>query len=184
MPQKKAKRKPLRKPDPIFEAMKAAKAAMKHWNRLYDGLQRSEWKARKTHGNRPWSLIAWRKYGAIGGGEIERARAEFLAEGLSRKLVLKEYQDAKARERKGERAERAWDRRAGITAQRRECDRASALDNRLHMTMAATKPTTPAGAAALLTYLRDDMQGGETEWHEIALDTIIATLPTWTLQAK
>jgi hypothetical protein len=44
------------------------------------------------------------------------------------------------------------------------------------MAIAKTKPLTPSGAAAFLAYVKADMEGGEREWQDIALDAIIATL--------
>jgi hypothetical protein len=84
----------------------------------------------------------------------------------------------------GERAEKAWDRRAGIAVQRRECDRAINAESDATMRLAKTRPTTPAGAAVMLEYLKTDAKPGEMEWHSVAFDTIIATISTWTLQAK
>jgi hypothetical protein len=68
--------------------------------------------------------------------------------GPARAYSEKEYCAAKERERAGERAEKAWDRRAGLAAQRRECDRAIDAERAAHERMATTRPTTPAGAAA------------------------------------
>jgi hypothetical protein len=119
-------------------------------------------------GRRPWSLVAWRNYSAIGGPEIDYRRQEFLMRpGADPKQIEKEYRDAKARERDGERAVRAWDKRAGLTEQRRGLARVK------------TKPTTPAGAAAMLGYLKADMESGDTKWRTIALDTITKTPAGW-----
>lgn len=177
----KSKRKPLPKKatDPIYAAIAERRKREKIWGDLSSRLEVAVNKANKKHGHRPWSLIRWRKYGAIGGDEIDRARREFLDEGSNPKMINEEYRDAKARERAGERAEKAWDRRVGIAAQRRECDRAIAADNVVTKQMAKTRPTTPAGAAAMLAYLKKDAESGEMSWHETAFDTLIATLNVW-----
>jgi hypothetical protein len=173
------------KPDPIFTAIKEARALLMAWSRMYGALDLAEYRARKKHGQRPWSLIAWRNYSAIGGREIDRAYDEFLrskflrVHGIDRKRIKKEYIDAKARERAAERAQRAWDRRAGIAIKRRECDQASEAARRADMRMAKMRPTTPVGAAAMLAYLKEDIKGGENNWHNVAFDTLIATLTAW-----
>ena len=64
--------------DPIFAAIEKHRKMFKAWNALYDALERAETKARKKYGRRPWSLVAWRNYSAIGGSEIEDRREEFL----------------------------------------------------------------------------------------------------------
>ncbi len=65
-------------PDPIFAAIDNHRKLVKAWNALSDALDRAESKAKKKHGQRPWSLVAWRNYSAIGGSEIEDRREEFL----------------------------------------------------------------------------------------------------------
>jgi hypothetical protein len=64
--------------DPIFAAIDNHRKLFKAWNALYDAIERAESKANKKHGRRPWSLVAWRNYSAIGGSEIEDRREEFL----------------------------------------------------------------------------------------------------------
>src|ERR1035437_1236227 len=106
--------------DPIFAAIEKHRKLFKAWNALCDALERAETKAKKKYGRRPWSLVAWRNYSAIGGSEIEARREEFLKlPGIDPKKIEKEYLEAKARERAGE---RAWDKRAGLAAQRLELD--------------------------------------------------------------
>jgi hypothetical protein len=166
--------------DPIFAAIDKHQKLCKVSNTLYDVLERAETKAKKKHGKRPWSLVAWRNYSAIGGSEIEDRREEFLKlPGIDPKKIEKEYLAAKARERAGERAERAWDKRAGLAAQRLELDHAMSAERRAAIRMAQTRPLTPTGAAALLAYVKTDMEGGDVLWHEIALNTAINTLASW-----
>lgn len=167
------------KSDPIVAAIAEHQKLEKIWGRLGHKLELAKDRASKKYGRRPWSLIAWRKYSAIGGDEIDKARKEFLAAGLKPKMINKEYRDAKARERAGERAEKAWDRRAGIAAQRRKFERANEAEQRAAERMAKTKPTTPAGAAAMLAYVKTDMEGGDIDWHDTAIATLVATLKAW-----
>ena len=166
--------------DPIFAAIEKHRKLFKAWDALYDALERAETKAKKKYGRRPWSLVAWRNYSAIGGSEIEDRREEFLKlPGIDPKKIEKEYLAAKARERAGERAERAWDKRAGLAAQRLELDRVMSAARHAAIRMAQIRPHTPAGAAALLTYAKADMEGDGIDWHEIALNTAINTLASW-----
>jgi hypothetical protein len=165
--------------DPIFAAIAERQKLEKIWSVLYHKLDVAEGRADKKHGRRPWGLIKWRKYGAIGGSEIDKAREAFLEEGFKPKMINTEYRDAKARERAAQRAQKAWDRRVGIAAQRRECDRAMEAESRASVRMAKTRPTTPAGAAAMLEYVKAGMKDGEIDWHDIALATLVTTLRAW-----
>ena len=105
----------------------------------------------------PRFLILWRNY-HIGGSEIDAARERFLEEpGADPKTIEAEYQAAQAREIAGERAGAEWDKRTGITALRREEDLARRARRRAALRVARTKPTTPAGVAALITYILKDI---------------------------
>jgi hypothetical protein len=93
--------------DPIFGAIEEYRKLFKACGKLYDALDQAETKAQKKYGDRPWSLVAWRNYSAIGGSEIEDRRKEFLRlPAIDPKKIEKEYLEAKARERAGERAGR------------------------------------------------------------------------------
>src|SRR5271163_357825 len=93
--------------DPIFAAIEQHQKLFKAYDDLCDALEEAEMKAKKKHGDRPWSLIAWRNYSAIGGSEIDDRREEFLdLPGIDPKKIEKEYRDAKARQRAAVRAER------------------------------------------------------------------------------
>ncbi len=164
--------------DPIFAAIAEHKAREKEWFHLYRKLDNAEDKAKKTHGIRPWSLIAWRNYSAIGGPEIDQRREWFLKEpGADPKQIEKEYQDAKAREIAAERAGVEWDKRAGITLVREQYERGKLAEERAAMKMARTKPTTPAGAGALVAYiLRDIKDHLPTNWSGAALKTVAFSL--------
>ena len=150
---KRARISPKPPVDPIFAAIEQAQKLEKLWGDLNSKLDVAQSKAEKKHGRRPLALIAWRKYGAIGG----------LA---------------------GERAEKAWDRRAGMAVHRREYDLALNAERDATIRMSKTRPTTPAGAAAMLEYVKTEAEIGEMEWHEVAFATLIATLATWKPQAK
>ena len=140
MKKRKAKAAPrgkrIMKSDPIFAAIAEHHRLEKIWCDHCHKLDVAQYKARKKYGQRPWSLIAWRNYSAIGGGEIDNARKEFLQGGVNRNLINKEYRDAKARERAAERAGKAWDRRTGTAAQCRELERATAAQSPTFATFA------------------------------------------------
>ena len=163
--------------DPIFAAIAEHKARTREWSRLYDKLDEAQFQAGETHGPRPWELIEWRNYSAIGGHELDDRREEFLRQpGANRKQVEKEFLDAKAREAAAERAGVEWDQREGIAPLREQEERANAAECRAAMRMARTRPMTPAGAAALITYTRRDIIEGEVEWQMVALKTVAAAL--------
>ena len=166
-----------RSADPAFALIDAHKARTKEWSCLYGKLSAAEFKAEKTHGARPLSLIVWRNYEAIGGHELDDRREEFLRQpGADRKQVEKEFRDAKAREAAAKQAGVEWDHRAGIAPLREQEERALAALKRAGMRMARTKPTTPAGAGALIAYTRRDIIEGEVDWQMVALKTVAAAL--------
>ena len=168
----------LRARDPIYAAIEQHRKLIAESDRLYDELQKAEYVAEKKHGRRPSSLIAWRSYSAIGASEIDDRREEFLRQpGADRKQVEREYGDAKDRARAAVRAGLEWDKRAGIAPLRQLYERTRRAETAAGICMANTKPTTLAGAAALVDYVRHDIEIGEgPEWHKIALATTAATL--------
>jgi hypothetical protein len=150
------------KPDPIFAALAAHRKLSAKSLRLYVELDKAELAAWEEHGKRPWSLIAWRNYSAIGGSEIKDRRDEFLLQpGSDTEQVLREYRDAKARERDAYRAGREWDKRTGLTPFRRSFEQAQRAEWAALERIVNTKPTTPAGASALVTCIRKDMKQGD-----------------------
>jgi hypothetical protein len=158
--------------DPIFAAIEASKSGLREACQVYEKLEKAENIARKQHGTRPFELIKWRNYGAIGGDEIDNAREDFLRKpGADRKRIEAEYQDAKAREAACEQAGVEWDKRAGVIELRKENERAWEGSAAARNTMARTKPTTPAGLAALITFARSDLDGGISSWVMVALET-------------
>jgi hypothetical protein len=171
-------------PDPIFAAIAEHRRLFKRSYRLYDALRLAEEKAEETHGRRPWSLIAWDHYSAIGGSEIEARRDALLRRpGADPKKIEAKYLDAKAREQAAKRAGTAWDKAAGLTAQQREYEQSRRAEHGATLRMARTKPTTPAGAAALLAYVKHDMEAGEIGWHAVALGTSIMALKAMAVQS-
>lgn len=163
--------------DPIFAAIAEHKARMKEESRLLDKLEEAEFGARETYGRRPSELIAWRNYSDIGEYGIDKAREGFLRQpGADPGQIEQQYQNAKARLVAAKHEGIAWDYRAGTAQLRKASDGASDAEDRAAMRMARTKPTTAAGAAALITYLRRDMDSGSTDWHDVALKTLASAL--------
>lgn len=163
--------------DPAFAALDRLKAADRALSRCGSLLDDAEGRARPTNGFRPSRLIAWRYHSAIGGREIEAARAEFLdLPGANIARIEEEFADAKKRYRAAVRAGDDWDRRAGVTELRsraRQARKTFYLETRR---LAQTQATTPAGAAAVIDFVVRDMQTGDTEWHLPALKAAAAAL--------
>lgn len=112
----------------------------------------------------------------------ERQRLEKIWCVLGRDLDLAEYRASKklgSRPHGSARAEKAWDRRAGITAKRRKYERAIEAEERATARLAKTKPTTLASAAVMLAYLKKDVDAGDMDWHDTAFATLIGTLKAW-----
>jgi len=163
--------------DPVYAAFDDYRQKDKHFDRLYDAMELAENSAAKKLGRRPWGLIAWRRYSAIGGSEIENARDEFLrAPGADERRIAAEYKDAKARQQSAEQAGPEWDRLAGLSEKRRELEAAREARQDSLMKLARTKPTTVAGAAMILAYLKRDIEIGSNEWQEVALGTLVRAL--------
>jgi hypothetical protein len=165
--------------DPTFQLIAKYEATLREVSKSYDELDQAEFKASKAHGRRPWSLIAWRNYSAIGGIEIDRARDEFLEDdGDDRDQIEREYADAKRREQAAERAGEEWDLRTNIAPLRKKFDDARELSNKLEEQLAQMKPTTVAGAAALLECVRNDLliDQATPDWRLRALETLVSSL--------
>ena len=164
--------------DPIYAAIKQHQMLVAESAWLYDELQKAENAAEKKHGRRPWALIAWRSYSTIGASEIDDRREEFLRQpGADRKQVEREYRYAKYCARAAARAGLEWDKRTGLAPLRQRYERTRRAETAAGRRMAETKPSTPAGAVALVDYVRHDIEIGEgPEWHKNALETTAAAL--------
>ena len=96
-----------------------------------------------------------------------------------RKQVEKGYLDAKASLTAAERAGVEWDHRAGIAPLREQYERANAAERRAAMRMARTKPTTLAGASAMIDHIRCEIAAcseSVEDWVTIALKTAASAL--------
>jgi hypothetical protein len=177
-----SRRATVRQTDPVFAAIAEHRRADVALTRVLERRDRAESAARRKHGECPYRWIAWRRYSSICGQEIERARDEFLLlPEISRRAILREYRDAKARERRQIRAAQQWARRAGMVGINRECDLADAAEWKAARKVAKTKPTTPAGAAALLEHVNLNENMCSREDYEIAaVQTVIKMLRAMT----
>lgn len=163
--------------DPIFAMLATHKKLMAEWQALYDQLDEDEGNAAEEHGHRPIELITWRNY-QIGAGEIEIRRQALLEVGkIDPAIVEEEYLDAKARYKAKVEAGLAWDQRTGLATLRQDVDSRITAERQYAGCLSHTKPTTPAGAAALIQYiLDDDLVADESWWHMTALRSAVAGL--------
>jgi hypothetical protein len=169
--------KPINDADPIFSLIETHKRLQATSGELTDQLEVAEFAAGKSLGHRPFPLIEWREYTVDEYG-IEERRENLLAEGhIAADLIEREFLDAKARFAAIVAAGREWDKRAGLTFMTRKVKGALAAEKRFAAQFAKTKPTTAAGAGALLQYiLSDDLCDDAGYWHGIAIRTIADAL--------
>jgi hypothetical protein len=163
--------------DPIFAAIAEHKRLVRETNRLYDVLNKAEAEARGNYGWRPNGLIEWRNYKHAGESNLDRIRKECLARpDLNPEQVEAEYQDAKRRIAASEYEAIAWDHRAGTVALRNQYELARKAEDRAANKVARTKPTTPAGVATLIDYIRRDIKDEIYSWPLISLRTASTAL--------
>jgi hypothetical protein len=164
--------------DPVFALIADYKTRYKKYCRAYDALHEAESQARKTHGDRPSSLIEWRKYSAIGGTEIDKARDAFLRlPDADQDQIEREYRHAKARRKLAEQAGVEWDHRADIVQQRLRVEAAWQVSDEAKNRLARSKPTTITGAAALLDFVRKEIEDDICDdWLRAALTTTASCL--------
>jgi hypothetical protein len=165
----------------------AHRSAVKEALRLYRELDLAEAEAAKEFGHRPLRLIAWRHFSDIGEHGIEAAKVEFLRQpGADGEIIEKEYQAALGRYAATEYEGIAWDHRTGLTALRKRYEAAHRAERKAGAQMARTKPTTPHGAGALVSYVVTDIKDELTswDWPLAALKTLAAALAQMTLQER
>ncbi|WP_338688426.1 hypothetical protein V5279_23840 [Bradyrhizobium sp. 26S5] len=162
--------------DPIFALIEDHRRLQTLRCDLSDELDGAEYEAAKEHGWRPVPLTHWRNY-HIGGSEIDDRREQLLREAeIDPAIIEREYLDAKARVRANWAAGEAWDERAGLVVKRENLDRVTDAEDECAGRLSRMKPTTPAGAAALIQYVIDDEICPEVEWHMTALRSVVAAL--------
>jgi hypothetical protein len=75
-----------------------------------------------------------------------------------------------------ERAAWEWDERAGLEELQDRREEVVDAEEQHRMRLAQTKPSTVAGAAALVAYVVEDMEIGGHEWQTLALETVVEAL--------
>jgi hypothetical protein len=155
---------------PLDDALDRHRKANKLLGRLHDKLADAKTAAAKKQGHRPIELIAWRNYSHIGGGELERVRRTFLAQGEDASIIEQEYHDAKRRYRAVVRAGRDWDKRAGLTSKSKAVDEARVEMRAANKALGSVKLRSVADASALLDLVYANLKqfGGVPEPWELA----------------
>jgi hypothetical protein len=130
----------------------------RRWTVLWNKIDKAEKAAGPLHGRRPIALIAWRNYSHIGGSELERARDDFIRQGIDGKLVQEEYRSAKQRYRAALQAEVDWDRRAGLSDLRKELEGVKLETCAAQMALGKVHLTSISDAVAIIGLLRKRMR--------------------------
>jgi len=133
----------------------------------------------------PSSLVEWRQYSAIGWSEIERVRDEFLAlPDTDEAMIWQEYREVKAAEQASRQAQRQWYQVHGLTELKAKADGLHEQRQAAEEVLAKTQPVTPAGAAALISLIYDEMSdSGDAEWHLPALRNSVSALRNMRVQS-
>jgi hypothetical protein len=108
--------------------------------------------------------------------QVDRREQLLHEQEIDSATVEQEYLAAKASLQAKKDGAAAWDVRAGLATGRKEVDRAIEAEHQCAERLSRTKPTTPAGAAALIQHVIDDEICAEIDWHMTALDTAVAAL--------
>lgn len=166
--------------DSVVDAIADVKRRERAIRRARNKLDDASATAAETLGrHRPVELIVWRNF-HIGGSEIEWTRERLLAEPDADAAAIEaEYADAKKRYRAVVRAGRQWDDEAGIADLARRADEAWERLEEARARLALIEPTTPQGAAALVSYLNHEIEEFVDGWHRRAFKTLSATLKGW-----
>lgn len=163
--------------DPVILAIERQAKVWAEFTAAYDEADRLEELAVASGAaRRPFALVAWRRYSHIGGGEIEKARDEFLCAGIPPEVVEREYQQVRKNYLAIIEDQRQWDAGAGIPAGLRErVDFLRTEGWRLRDEMARTNPTTLVGAAALAAEAAKAFdEDSEDDWQFVAMRTVAA----------
>jgi hypothetical protein len=136
--------------------------------------------AQKEHGPRPADYVPWRVFAPRSEDGLDKLRRGYLSEpGADHKQIEQEYRDLKPKLIATLTAAAEWDQRTGLTSLSTQYEAAERAWHRAGTRLARTKPTTPAGAGALVSYVHRDIEGGLgglADWHMPALKTCAAAL--------
>jgi hypothetical protein len=165
------------KVDPIFAAIAVHKASVKKWLAIATLVDRKEAATRKKIGPRPHKSVLWRTYG-VDLDDIKEKRDLFLEQRLASPRVIKaEYLDMLERCREQARKDDVWLRRAGVARLHDQLDRGIAEEVAIANRLSRVKPTTLAGAAALIEYVSSDFKHScPVDWEMRALATVTTML--------
>lgn len=152
--------------DTIFGRIALHRSLTEKLFSAHDALEAATSAAEKRIGLRPFGLVAWREYSAIGGPEIDGARDRFLSEGADPVEIEREYADAKRRYRDRKLEIKAWDRKAGTGPLGRSLDKTRHELSAVKQSFIAEPATSAAGAAAVINYILDVCDGFEIEKQE------------------
>lgn len=154
--------------DPAIAALGNIRKAKRASDLAYMRLDAAEARAVIDLGPRPWRMIAWGRYSAIGGSELAGASDYYLSIGVDPERVKTEFAAAKRRLRSAAIAGRAWDRKAG-TVELRRANEVAKHDFRRSLWIAArTVPTTTQGAACMAAWLGVELGEFCERYHRIA----------------
>jgi hypothetical protein len=165
--------------DTTFDRIRQHKVLREQLLSLWEAEDLAVAAAEQTHGDRPFSLISWRNYSAIGGSEIERVRDEFIMLGIPPDLVEREYLDAKRRYQKQKAKRREWAKKAGVHEINQKWKAVLEEQNNVMQSLIDQPPVTPKAASALIFYILEFYDG--CEFDELAcscLEAIARSLST------
>ena len=150
-------------PEPAIEAAAEWRRAEGEWTKAYCELDNAEFSVQSPGDHCPQKYVTWRNYRDIRSPEIEEARDEFLAApNADKPAILKEYAEVKAKYRKACKAERDWYKTHGLSKLK-----ATVLRHERHYWRAVealenARPTTVAGAVALIEIVHEFTKEGST----------------------
>jgi hypothetical protein len=164
------------KPDPIFAAIEKHRQIYAQESAVLIELNNAE---EEVSTYRPAELVAWRDYSAIGSTELDAAREQFIKHALADvKTIDREYREKKRECCAKSRAGRDWDRKHGLAALRTRGHKLMRAEFAAREELSKIRPTTIAGATALIEYLHADMKEFKNceDWHEGALVNVVTAL--------
>ncbi|MBN9333274.1 hypothetical protein [Devosia sp.] len=146
--------------------------AEKALDKTFDLLDEAEEQAKDRLGSRPFGLVGWRHYSAIGGAELERAKTTILRRGIDPAIVEAEFHHAKRRYQQALKAGKEWDEAAGIAEIRRTFVGAQRHYRKVRDDWARTPPTTLEGLATMASMVARDMTLFSDDYIAVAANSV------------